>query len=336
MSRITTIGASTVIMCLAHASVASAAECWKLLSWAPDNSAVVEPTDCTTTPPGYGWVDEIELNDANDHQLLLPLNDPHLPWAVFVLTGYDSGGVPIIIWDVIPGDPTDNGLDTNPPEPGVPNAGSRVRLRHRFTGNCVYSVGTNNASARHRECSSDADLIYVLEDAGGGYYRLRNEAHNQCLFAAYGNGGDVRNWSCWNDPEMVFALDPASDGSYRIRDVDDNQCAYNHSGNSTVHHWACWADPNMEYFVDIVEYGGWTSWLDRDNPSGSGDWEVRTHFPNVCDDPVEIECQTTGGVAAHETGEVVVCDPSYGLRCKHTEQPDGRCDYDYRVRFRCE
>lgn len=79
----------------------------------------------------------------------------------------------------------------------------------------------------------------------------------------------------------------------------------------------------------------WTQWYDRDNPSGSGDYEDRASQVGVCANPVEVECETTSGLDAASTGEVITCTPSGGLVCVNSNQPDGVCNYDYRVRFGC-
>lgn len=69
---------------------------------------------------------------------------------------------------------------------------------------------------------------------------------------------------------------------------------------------------------------GWTEWLDRDNPSGSGDWEDlalhRITHPDICESPADIECRTVDGkIDYSETGEVVTCDPKIGLVCKNVD-----------------
>ncbi|XP_071956624.1 cartilage intermediate layer protein 2-like [Antedon mediterranea] len=83
----------------------------------------------------------------------------------------------------------------------------------------------------------------------------------------------------------------------------------------------------------------WTPWFDRDNPSGSGDWETVSSLYNenpnqMCQHPATIQCQTTGGAHYTSTGEVVSCSASTGLVCKNADQPDNYCQ-DYRVRFLC-
>lgn len=95
------------------------------------------------------------------------------------------------------------------------------------------------------------------------------------------------------------------------------------------------------YYLEIYRVvpfsSGWTGWLDRDDPSGLGDYETLTDFINAgqtCANPIGIECQTTSGVPAGSTGEVVWCKGLEGGYCRNNEQPDGYC-LDYRVRFYC-
>ena len=84
-----------------------------------------------------------------------------------------------------------------------------------------------------------------------------------------------------------------------------------------------------------VTGGTWTSWLNRDAPSGAGDYETRADFvPAVCANPISIQCQTVAGVDWTQTGEVYSCTPATGGVCVNASQPDGSC-MDYRVRFLC-
>lgn len=87
---------------------------------------------------------------------------------------------------------------------------------------------------------------------------------------------------------------------------------------------------------DKEEDGRWTKWLDRDNPSGKGDYETLSDLiseglaqPN----PGAIQCQTLAGIDWSQTGEVYTCTTAGGGRCVNADQPDGRCQ-DYQVRFR--
>lgn len=86
--------------------------------------------------------------------------------------------------------------------------------------------------------------------------------------------------------------------------------------------------------------GTWTPWLNRDSPSGTGDWEDLADFVNagqVCANPIAIECRTTAGIDWSSAGEVYSCSlttPIPGGVCENGSQPDGDC-LDYEVRFLC-
>ncbi|XP_061923856.1 cartilage intermediate layer protein 1-like isoform X2 [Entelurus aequoreus] len=84
----------------------------------------------------------------------------------------------------------------------------------------------------------------------------------------------------------------------------------------------------------------WTPWFDRDNPSGTGDYETLKNLYNenrnkICQSPLDIEVQTTSGLSMDSTGDVVaVADTKSGFICRNSDQNTGMCS-DYRVRFRC-
>ncbi len=87
--------------------------------------------------------------------------------------------------------------------------------------------------------------------------------------------------------------------------------------------------------VSVGSGGTWTAWLDRDDPSGAGDYETRVDFgAAVCANPIAIQCQTLAGVDWTQTGEVYSCTAAAGGVCVNSSQPDGAC-MDYRVRFLC-
>uniref|UniRef100_A0A8C6SP33 WxxW domain-containing protein n=1 Tax=Neogobius melanostomus TaxID=47308 RepID=A0A8C6SP33_9GOBI len=52
--------------------------------------------------------------------------------------------------------------------------------------------------------------------------------------------------------------------------------------------------------VKLKQFGCWTDWFDRDNPSGKGDFEIliKLHKENpgkICNNPLQIQVLTTGG-----------------------------------------
>ncbi|XP_049581757.1 mucin-5AC-like isoform X1 [Syngnathus scovelli] len=84
----------------------------------------------------------------------------------------------------------------------------------------------------------------------------------------------------------------------------------------------------------------WTPWLDRDDPSGAGDYEtiskLRCKYPyKICQTPIQIEVQTVHGFSVASTGDIIqVADVNTGFICENYDQEDGTCA-DYRVRFKC-
>ncbi|XP_072305266.1 uncharacterized protein [Eucyclogobius newberryi] len=83
----------------------------------------------------------------------------------------------------------------------------------------------------------------------------------------------------------------------------------------------------------------WTEWFDRDNPSGTGDWELlgqlRKKYPGkICSKPVDIEARTLSGLTPAAAGDVVQMNKDTGFVCKKKDQKDKKCS-DYRVRFSC-
>ncbi|XP_028289907.1 cartilage intermediate layer protein 2-like [Gouania willdenowi] len=84
----------------------------------------------------------------------------------------------------------------------------------------------------------------------------------------------------------------------------------------------------------------WTKWFDRDDPSGTGDWELLKYLKKkhqICDTPLYIEAMTTGfPTPAGSTGQkFYVYNPTEGLVCRNKDQKWGKC-HDYKVRFGCK
>ncbi|XP_031698658.1 cartilage intermediate layer protein 1-like [Anarrhichthys ocellatus] len=54
----------------------------------------------------------------------------------------------------------------------------------------------------------------------------------------------------------------------------------------------------------------WTEWFDRDDPSGTGDWETLFHLHmanpgKICPNPLAIQVQTLTGLTVAQTGDVI-------------------------------
>jgi hypothetical protein len=88
----------------------------------------------------------------------------------------------------------------------------------------------------------------------------------------------------------------------------------------------------------VLDKEGWTAWLNRDGPSGSGDWETLSSFVQAgqsCVNPSAIECRKVLDKELYSPGigEKVTCDKSKGLICLNSDNPLGCSDYE--VRFYC-
>ncbi|XP_062323638.1 uncharacterized protein LOC134024907 [Osmerus eperlanus] len=85
----------------------------------------------------------------------------------------------------------------------------------------------------------------------------------------------------------------------------------------------------------------WTDWFDRDDPTGTGDFETLVdlrseNLGKICPSPVQIEVTTISGVSHTATGNVFAAvDTTTGFICKNKDQPPKTPCQDYRVRFRC-
>jgi hypothetical protein len=79
-----------------------------------------------------------------------------------------------------------------------------------------------------------------------------------------------------------------------------------------------------------------TGWIDRDDPSGKGDYEDNANMPAFggCTNPCQIICETVvGGIPWNMTGQKVYNDLKHGCYCVNAENPKG-C-LDYRIRQLC-
>ncbi|XP_037123434.1 uncharacterized protein LOC119132359 isoform X2 [Syngnathus acus] len=85
----------------------------------------------------------------------------------------------------------------------------------------------------------------------------------------------------------------------------------------------------------------WTSWFDRDDPSGTGDYEIlyelyKEYPGKICEHPKGIEARTILGESVGSTANVIqVSDTHTGLICRNADQPDNWPCQDYKVRFLC-
>ncbi|XP_053256546.1 mucin-2-like isoform X2 [Podarcis raffonei] len=100
--------------------------------------------------------------------------------------------------------------------------------------------------------------------------------------------------------------------------------------------------PEVKTGSQVQEQACKTNWFDRDNPSGTGDYELlsdimdENEIDTICLDPIAIEVQTVDGIPASETGQqFAVNDSTRGFACVNAHQGKGVICLDYQVRFTC-
>ncbi|XP_034087472.1 uncharacterized protein LOC117556275 [Gymnodraco acuticeps] len=85
----------------------------------------------------------------------------------------------------------------------------------------------------------------------------------------------------------------------------------------------------------------WTDWFDRDDPTGTGDWETFSDLYNdnpgkICPEPQGMEATTLSGLSVAAAGEVIFKnDATSGFVCRNVDQIQKKMCSDYRVRFSC-
>lgn len=78
----------------------------------------------------------------------------------------------------------------------------------------------------------------------------------------------------------------------------------------------------LHSFNILIDTTTWTDWFNGDSPASDGaDAETPDDFraakPWVCDNPVDIQCKTTGDLRYDETDDVlaVACTLQGGINC---------------------
>jgi Mucin-2 protein WxxW repeating region len=88
--------------------------------------------------------------------------------------------------------------------------------------------------------------------------------------------------------------------------------------------------------------GTWTAWDDRDNPSGNGDYEMKSSsgVGSACTNPLNIEARVVGTTTVYKPSDATPdvlsnFSKTDGLVCQNVAQADGVCS-DYEVRYLCQ
>lgn len=100
---------------------------------------------------------------------------------------------------------------------------------------------------------------------------------------------------------------------------------------------------SWSFIKDLRATPCWTSWIHRDRPSGTGDFETLRDFlktGQACANPTGIQCRLAGTRQLVQTGlvngrERYRCDVAVGGVCDNRQQSSGISCSDYEVRFLC-
>ena len=183
-------------------------------------------------------------------------------------------------------------------------------------------------------------VTYRGRNTTGMYYATRDVSSTGGLGAWQGN----RNFETGGESQL---------GPRQLCAVGDGFISH-HNGNNNVN--TCyetnydenqlrWVRESTPCYV-YPEGGGFTGWLNRDGPGGTGDWELHSAFlsqrpPVVCSNPSQIYANRIGGGFIIYTPGMTLPDvvaafnEEVGLICRNSDQTDGRCS-DYQVQFLCE
>ncbi|MBN2526678.1 MAG: RICIN domain-containing protein [Deltaproteobacteria bacterium] len=135
----------------------------------------------------------------------------------------------------------------------TPASGSRVRLRNKKSGKCMYSMGGSGGRLAEWGCWDDPGFVFELIDAGNQTYRIRHELTSQSIFTESNAGAEASHWIDWNDPNMRFRLvhDEGSDG-YRLWHLSTNSILYTDSKGKIRGGDDTKVDDETVYYLDYL------------------------------------------------------------------------------------
>jgi len=171
-------------------------------------------------------------------------------------------------------------------------------------GNSCYSLGYNSGTLG---CENDCNSFDT-----GNCVSISNPVCGNGIL----EGGEECDGSNLNGKSCV--LEGYASGTLKC----DSNCGFDYSG--------C--------LEDEAEF--WTPWLDRDNPSGKGDYELLSYFVEsgqACENPTDVEYRAVNGEKILQT---VHSSTTFGFYCLNSENNADGSVYtvsclDYEVRFKC-
>lgn len=310
MKKISILKLAASVAFALGAQHATAAECWKAVSWETNEDsrlpvANVVTQDCTVTPAGYEWLEPYEVHDFYGdynydemHLALQPSVFDGYEAPVITYRGRDTGGAPIYMLDLIVGDSYRPATTTTPPESPEDNYTYWTPWLDRDDASGTGDWENRSAFSADQVCEYPLSIETRL------------------------NGG-AQVWTAFDQtPDYLASFDPQAGLVCKNADQADGTCG--------------------DYQVRFqCQQGTWGSWLNRDTQSGSGDWEILSGFSSsqVCAEPIDIKARVAGStqlisVAADAPDYLTVFTPASGLVCENAAQGDTVCE-NYEVRFLC-
>ena len=188
----------------------------------------------------------------------------------------------------------------------------------------------------HDRASGSGDWE-LLSDEANQFYGIYSTCQNPTVLQAHVvDSGDIISS---DTPDVLH--------TFNLR--DGLECRNSEQSSGLCHDW------QVRYMCN----GAWTDWINNDSPNDHGDYERRTDpgYKNLCASPTEMEAKTDVAVMqiVGQAGfppipiyapvpiteyffapndRLEAFDPSYGLACVNSDQPDGKCS-NYVVRFIC-
>ncbi|PIK43669.1 hypothetical protein BSL78_19479 [Apostichopus japonicus] len=192
------------------------------------------------------------------------------------------------------------------------------------------------------------------------YYigRVSEQQYEQVVLECKGHGSDGNSltfrWATSSDGLSFTLIDPSSDPSIYEYTAELNSYQsvsrlhiIDHPLTETIYSCEGYDPSTMATSSQMFsltfdpEVTTWTPWMSSDEPDDNDDMEtlgnVQANYPQVCSDPIDVECRTLYSKVNHsDTGQVFSksCTTTEGLHCIGSAQTEGVC-LDYEIRFLC-
>ncbi len=225
------------------AAPAEAKSCWKIVGWIEGSSscckqAVLEPADCTVTPPGYVWTEvKHPYNAPEGLWLLVKEDEPFLQTkGLFYYNGVDADGTPKIIqnWIVSTGGGSRPETTKTPPLT-KPKSGVNIDVPFDLDPICGFQITVRGSRPENFYTSG------------------RNPWGNPAVLEVPPGSG------IW---QVTFGGQPPASCVRR-----DDPRFYHSDGRFLGLHFGFWTDDAIVNLIDSGQTGGAPCWLIGENGS---------------------------------------------------------------------